>query len=177
MGSSDGSPVLQVRKSTIGLAVLLVISGAAAAQTATDGEALIRDSVITAERTHSNVRIDGNYPANYVPPSEVKLSKDDTARLRQIIVRAFRRNRQEEEEARKEGTVTAGVPGCVSYDYALHFDQSGRRYDATLHLCAGWIQSRGPIGNVVLDDDERDQLAKVLKFDGPCPLRPCQATK
>jgi hypothetical protein len=139
------------------------------AQVPGDAEIFIRDATITVERTHVTIlKPDGSYPDDYVPPIPVRLDADDSKELKDIILRAYRSNREDEIQAAKEGSVLGGVPSCESYDYEFTFECGDVRVRGALHLCAGWMSAGQPIRYVMFSHKQRDRLATILGYPFAC---------
>jgi hypothetical protein len=102
------------------------------------------------------------------PPTDCRLIKMEVAEteereLRELIARARVREARETQSAERDGKVTGGVWGFVSYSYRLRFsDGKSQRY-AWLHVStdAAWLEGDAEL-RVVFNRAESKELAKVV---------------
>jgi hypothetical protein len=150
------------------LAFALALSASAAlppgATTGTGDEAFLRNAVLRVERHHvASLGGTATFEA-------LVLSASELARLHNLLLRAFHRNRAEEIEAARSGTASGGVPGCISFEHRLAFTRGSHVETAWLHLCGGWVAGGPLVGQIVFTASETQTLEALLGHcKSPCP--------
>jgi hypothetical protein len=66
------------------------------------------------------------------------LTVRDQKALLTFLLRVNRRELKDAEEARREGKVGGGVPGCVGFEYGIRFVTADRTVDAFFCPSCGW---------------------------------------
>ncbi|HYO78791.1 MAG TPA: hypothetical protein VE010_20185 [Thermoanaerobaculia bacterium] len=97
---------------------------------------------------------------------QLPLSDADERRIRGIIHSARRRQMAEAREAERNGQITGGVWGFVSYSYRLAFaDGSPDGERRWLHISdrAAWLEGSSAVGPVVVTPEESVLLRRTLQ--------------
>ena len=147
---------------------LLGASVAVLGQTGAGDASFIKKAAITVDRPIGSIVAQGPDDRAERRFEPVRLTENQVSVLRSILLKALRKNHRDEIEAARDGQATAGVPGCVTFEYLLTFRVGNVAEKAWLHLGPGWLSGGKLVGNIVLDQKQLQRLADLLGSVRPC---------
>ena len=100
--------------------------------------------------------------------SAVTLSPKEIDDVRAILIAALHDNQRSKKEARAEGAISGGVPGCASYDFRVTFRLHERTVPTWLHLGSGWLAGGPEVGDILLSQKKTRRLEGILGSVNPC---------
>jgi len=125
-------------------------------------EAVLQHSSITVEHYVSNP----DNPRAEKNREPLALSDKQTESLRELLLRAFKRDHDARREGERLGLLWGGVPGCVSYEYRLLLAHDGVLDAAWLHCGPGWLDAPSFPDTIVFTESELCQLDSILGRTG-----------
>jgi len=140
-------------------ALLALVCKLSSSQAAEVNRALVLRGQIAIHRCHNATQ----------PPRDcrllgLRLTEPELREFRELVASVQLRQEVAHREAERDGKVTGGVWGFVSYSYRIAFVNSETSGYAWLHVTddAAWIEGDEQIGNVVFDRTESRKLRKIM---------------